>query len=106
VLRTFDHPLPKPWTPGTPIVDDFNVYQSGLGEPLPAGSFRLTVGLFDTAGHRWALDGLGPSIARSEYAGATVESTSRPRARISSSPTRCGWRPKPPATARSPPAAG
>lgn len=75
VLRTFDHPLPKPWTPGTPIVDSFNVYQSGIAEPLPAGSFRLTVGLFDTAGHRWALDGLGPSIARSEYAGATVEAS-------------------------------
>jgi hypothetical protein len=77
VLRTFDHPLPKPWTPGTPIADDFKIYQSGIAEPLPAGNYRLTVGLFDSGGHRWALDGLGLSIAKSEYVAATVEASAQ-----------------------------
>jgi hypothetical protein len=72
VVRTFDHPLPGSWRPGEAIVDRFALYQSALAPALPAGDYRLTVGLYDGGQRRWALRTEGEEIARQEYAVARV----------------------------------
>lgn len=75
VVRTFDHPLPQPWTVGTPISYTLPLYQSGIAQPLPPGDYRLSVGLFDQANKRWDLAGLGEPIAKREYVAATLTAT-------------------------------
>lgn len=73
VVRTFDHPFPQRWREGTPVSYDVDLYQSALAPPLPAGQYRLTLGLYDKEGKRWALDGLGePTAGRNEYDAATI----------------------------------
>ena len=62
LLRTFDHPLPEAWTPGRPQSYEVELYQSAIAEPLPAGAYEMTFGLYDDAGRRrWplAVDGEG-----------------------------------------------
>jgi hypothetical protein len=74
VVRTFDHPFPQRWREGTPVSYDVDLYQSAMAPPLPPGQYRLTLGLYDKEGKRWALDGLGePTAGRNEYDAATVE---------------------------------
>jgi hypothetical protein len=73
VLRTFDHPFPGHWEPGRVVQYDLALFQSALGPPLPPGTYDLTIGLYDGAGHRWALDTSGEALARDEYRVATVE---------------------------------
>jgi hypothetical protein len=73
VLRTFDHPFPQHWVAGTPVSYDVKLYQSALAPPLDPGKYRLTVGLYDQGGRRWALEGLGEPIARQEYLAAEVQ---------------------------------
>jgi hypothetical protein len=73
VLRTFDHPFPQRWLAGTPLAYDLKLYQSALAPPLDPGKYRLSVGLYDPTGKRWALEGLGEPIGRQEYAAAEVE---------------------------------
>ena len=73
VLRTFDHPLPRPWRPGEPIEYEIELYQSALGSSIPPGSYQLTVGLYEPEGERWPLAGAGQEVARREYAVAGVE---------------------------------
>ncbi|HEX2641824.1 MAG TPA: hypothetical protein VHU81_02450, partial [Thermoanaerobaculia bacterium] len=73
VMRTFDHPFPKRWAEGEPVEYDLKVYQSALGQPLPAGKYRLTLGLYQEGGKRWALDGLGKPFKKREYVVAEVE---------------------------------
>jgi hypothetical protein len=73
VLRTFDHPLPAPWHPGQPIEDRVELCQSALADPLPPGTYPLTVGLYDDDwGYRWPLDAGAPALDTREYAVATV----------------------------------
>jgi hypothetical protein len=72
-LRTFDHPFPRDWRPGTPVRYELPIHQSALAPPLPAGSYRLTVGLYAAGGRRWALEAPGEEIDGGEYAVATVE---------------------------------
>ncbi len=71
VLRTFDHHLPERWRPGSEIRYPLELRQSMLGPPLPAGTYRLTVGLYDRD-RRWPLEG-GEEAGRNEYAVARVE---------------------------------
>jgi hypothetical protein len=73
VVRTFDHPFPQRWREGTPVSYDIELYQSVLAPPLPAGSYRLTAGLYGRGKHRWALEGLGEEVDRAEYVAAQVE---------------------------------
>jgi hypothetical protein len=75
VLRTFDHELPGPWTVGTAQRDEFDLYQSALGAPLPAGHYTLTAGLYDPAlGYRWPLAAAGPDVTgHREYRVVDVE---------------------------------
>ncbi len=80
VVRTFDHPLPVEWTPGTTESYPIDLYQSALAPPLDAGAYRLTVGLYDPAAGRWALTAAGEEVATSEYAVATVDAAPRPEA--------------------------
>ena len=72
VLRTFDHPFPGEWKPGTPVSYEIKLFQSALAQPLPAGKYRLTVGLYGKEGERWPLEGAGKKVGRHEYHAATV----------------------------------
>jgi hypothetical protein len=71
--RTFDHPFPDDWQPGTPVEYDVEIYQSALAPPLPAGSYSLTVGLYRPGGPRWPLEVAAPDRGRLEYVVAGVE---------------------------------
>jgi hypothetical protein len=73
VVRTFDHPFPSHWHPGTPFAYDLKLYQSALAPPLPGGRYRLTIGLAGEGKQRWALDGLGDKVARMEYLATEVD---------------------------------
>jgi hypothetical protein len=78
VLRTFDHPFPQHWVEGSPVTYDVKLYQSALAPPLDPGKYRLSVGLYDHNGKRWALEGLGEPIGRQEYLAAEVEVPPQP----------------------------
>jgi hypothetical protein len=78
VLRTFDHPFPQHWAAGTPVSYDVKLYQSALAPPLDPGKYRLSAGLYDQSGKRWALDGMGEPIARQEYVAVEVEVPPQP----------------------------
>lgn len=76
LLRTYDYPLGKAWTPGQALHDDVDLYQSALTDPLPPGRYRLTAGLYDSAGgERWPLDSGAAPIGKMEYLVATIEVT-------------------------------
>jgi len=73
LLRTFDHPLAEEWTPWRAQSYEIELYQSALAEPLPAGAYELTAGLYDDAsGERWTLDSGDDEVGRREYRVATV----------------------------------
>src|SRR6202049_2204499 len=78
VLRTFDHPFPQRWLAGAPVSYDVKLYQSALAPPLAPGKYRLSVGLYDHSGKRWALDGLGEPVRRQEYKAAEGEVPPQP----------------------------
>jgi len=73
VVRTFDHPFPARWEVGRTFAYPLEIHQSTLGPALPAGTYSLTAGLYDTAGRRWALTTGGEEIGRQEYRLAGVE---------------------------------
>ena len=89
VLRTFDHPLPGEWTSGRRYDYSVRLYQSALAEPLAAGDYMLTLGLYALEGGRYALQTGGEEVARNEYRLATVvvppAAENDPRARFSES---------------------
>ena len=71
LVWTFDRPISKNWTE---VDDTIEIWQSALAEPLPAGSYRLTAGIYDLAsGQRWRLETSGSEIDEGEYQIATVE---------------------------------
>lgn len=73
LVRTFDQDLRTDWRAGREMSQEVRVYQSLLSPPLPPGSYTLTAGLYDGAGNRWALGGLGEPVAAREYRVAAVE---------------------------------
>jgi hypothetical protein len=75
ISRTFDHELPVPWRPGSSHEYTVPLYQSALAPPIPAGSYKVSVGLHDAAGARWPLQTAGERIGADEYAVATVKAT-------------------------------
>jgi hypothetical protein len=79
VVRTFDHPFPQRWRETVPVSYNLDLYQSALAEPLPAGKYRLSLGLYGKENRRWPLEGLGEEIARYEYLAAEVEVPQRKR---------------------------
>lgn len=72
VLRTFDHRLPKPWRVGETISYSLPIGQSALAPSLPAGSYGLTLGLYDGGQRRWPLAVDGETRGRDEYEVARV----------------------------------
>lgn len=73
VVRTFDHPFPQKWRDGGPAVDDdARIFQSLLAPPLPAGKYKLTLGLYEGK-TRWPLDGVGEKMDKREYAAVDVD---------------------------------
>jgi hypothetical protein len=73
LLRTFDHPLPEAWTPGRAQSYEIELYQSAIAEPLAAGPYEMTFGLYDDAGkNRWPLTVDGEEVGRREYRLATL----------------------------------
>jgi hypothetical protein len=73
LLRTFDHPLPEPWSPGHARSYEVELYQSAIAEPLAAGAYEMTFGLYDDAGrNRWPLAVPGEEVGRREYRLATL----------------------------------
>jgi hypothetical protein len=72
LVRTYDHPFPQKWRPGTPVSDEARLFQSQLAPPLSPGKYTVTVGLYEGK-RRWALEGLGERVDRGEYVAAQVE---------------------------------
>jgi len=80
VERTFDHALPFAWQTGTSQSYEITLYQSALAPPLEPGNYRLSVGLYEAGGQRWALSGSGEEVAQLEYHLATVNTEGDPSA--------------------------
>lgn len=95
VVRTFDHELRGGWKRGKEIRYRHRIFQSALAPPLAPGRYLLSVGLYDPALGRFALDARGAAIAKQEYQIATVEvpaaSAAGPEARFSGE----WWAPEP-----------
>lgn len=80
VARTFDHPFPDAWRPGTPMSDSIAVWQSALAPPLAPGAYRLSLGIWDpVTRRRWPLAVDGVELGRYEYVVASVEVPPVPR---------------------------
>lgn len=77
VLRTFDHDFPAPWQPQNSVDYEIDLHQSVLGPPLAAGTYDITVGLYDGAGRRWPLSTAGDAIDELEYRVAELEAIDR-----------------------------
>jgi hypothetical protein len=96
VVRTFDHPLPEPWRVGRRIVYRVRLHQSALGEPLEAGVYLLSAGLYRPGLERFPLAAEGEPVSRFEYRLATVSvaapDETTPHARFSDNwlPTEAG----------------
>ncbi|MGE0641236.1 MAG: hypothetical protein AB7G12_01150 [Thermoanaerobaculia bacterium] len=72
VIRTFDQPLAEEWEVGREIRHTVRLAQSALAEPLEAGNYLLTAGLYDPDGDRFPLRTRAKAVARMEYQVATV----------------------------------
>ena len=74
VARTFDHELPGRWRAGSTVRDRVALYHSAIGPALPAGDYRLTIGLYDGKEKRFALNlPQGEELKRQEYVVAQVK---------------------------------
>lgn len=96
VLRTFDHPFPKPWREGERVEYEIEIHQSALGPPLAAGEYHVSVGLYDTSGRRWPLSTSGEEVSDREYQVARLridDGGGVPMFRFSE-----GWKPAVPGT--------
>lgn len=78
LLRTFDHAYPGDWTPGGEVEYPLELWQSALAPPLPAGRYRLTVGVYTADGRRHPLAVDAPEADDAEYLMATVEAPPPP----------------------------
>lgn len=67
IERTFDHPYPGAFKPGTPQSYNVHLYQTALATPLPEGKHRLVVGLYVPGNERWALETTGKVLKKKEY---------------------------------------
>jgi hypothetical protein len=72
VVRTFDHPWPGSWRPGSKVEYRVNLHQSALAPPVEPGTYALTLGLYDEEGRRWPLTARGELVDRHEYRVADV----------------------------------
>lgn len=72
VIRTFDQPVPGSWTIGKSTSLTVRIHQSALADPLEAGTYLLTAGLYDRGAGRFAVETDAKQVARLEYQVATV----------------------------------
>jgi hypothetical protein len=73
LLRTFDHPLAEEWAPWKAQSYEVDLYQSALAEPLAAGAYEVTAGLYDDgSGERWPLEVAGDEVGKREYRVGTL----------------------------------
>lgn len=72
VVRTFDHALPGAWEPGRTFDYTVRLLQSALAEPLPAGDYLLSLGIYSPDTGRYALRGAAEEVAKLEYGVADV----------------------------------
>lgn len=74
VVRTFDHELPGGWREGEAFEYDLELFQSAIAPALPAGEYRLSVGLLLADDRRGRLRVIGgDEVARREYRIAAVD---------------------------------
>lgn len=73
IERTFDHPYPAAFKPGTPQTYNVHLYQTALATPLPEGKHRLVVGLYAPGSDRWALETTGKELKKKEYIVGEIE---------------------------------
>ncbi|HXU46040.1 MAG TPA: hypothetical protein VN783_10980 [Thermoanaerobaculia bacterium] len=73
IERTFDHPYPAAFQPGSPQTYNVHIYQTALATPLPAGKHRLVAGLYLPGGDRWTLEAGGEEFRKREYVVATID---------------------------------
>lgn len=73
VVRTFDHALQGVWQPGRRLTHRVRIHQSALGEPLDAGSYLLSAGLYRPEQGRFALRTPAEAVSKLEYRIATVQ---------------------------------
>ena len=73
IERTFDHPYPAAFKPGTPQTYNVHLYQTALATPLPEGQHRLVVGLYAPGSDRWALETTGKELKKKEYIVGEIE---------------------------------
>lgn len=87
VVRTFDHALPGEWEEGREYDYSVRVLLSALAEPLPAGEYLLSLGVYTPELGRFALRTDGEEIAKLEYlvgkVAVEVPGATAPRARFS-----------------------
>ena len=67
VVRTFDHPLAGAWQVGRKLVHRVRILQSALGEPLEAGQYLLSAGLYRPEQGRFALRTAAEPVSKLEY---------------------------------------
>ncbi len=72
IERTFDHPYPVAFEPGTPTTYNVHLFQTALASPLPEGDYKLVVGLYVPGGERWAIETEGEEVKKKEYAIAKI----------------------------------
>lgn len=72
VVRTFDHPLAGAWRVGGRLTHRVRILQSALGEPLEAGQYLLSAGLYRPEQGRFALRTAAEAVSKLEYRIATV----------------------------------
>jgi hypothetical protein len=86
VLRTFDHDLPGEWRVDQELRYRIRLHQSALAEPLAAGDYLLSLGVYHPEHGRFGLSG-AEEITRNEYRVARVRvppvDPGAPRARFS-----------------------
>lgn len=73
IERTFDHPYPAAFKPGTPQTYNVHLYQTALATPLPEGKHRLVIGLYAPGSDRWALETTGKELKKKEYIVGEIE---------------------------------
>jgi hypothetical protein len=69
VVRTFDHPFPADWRPGSKHTYQYDLCQSLDAPRINPGPYSFSAGLYDSAdGERWPLSSDGREIGTFEYA--------------------------------------
>ena len=76
VVRTFDHPFPADWRPGSKQTYQYDLCQSIDAPRINPGAYTISAGLYDRGdGARWPLSADGREVGTFEYAVAEAQAT-------------------------------